>query len=65
MSSTVISPESFNVSNVTFSAVKMLDSGGKQAYLNYNGRPLIMQIGPLETPFGLSVFDKIPGAAPK
>lgn len=65
MSSTVIAPESFNVSNVTFSAVKMLDSGGKQAYLNYNGRPLIMQIGPLETPFGLSVFDKIPGAAPK
>lgn len=65
MSSTVIAPESFNVSNVTFSAVKMLDSGGKQAYLNYNGRPLIMQIGPLETTFGLSVFDKIPGAAPK
>ena len=65
MSSTVIAPESFNVSNVTFSAVKMLDSGGKHAYLNYNGRPLIMQIGPLETTFGLSVLDKIPGAAPK
>jgi hypothetical protein len=65
MSSTVVAPESFSVSNVTFSAPKMLDSGGKQAYLNYNGRPLIMQIGPLETPFGLSVFDKVPGAAPK
>jgi hypothetical protein len=24
-----------------------------------------MQVGPLETPFGLSVFDKIPGAPPK
>ena len=63
--SSVVFPESFNVSKVTFSPVKMLDSGGKQAYLNYDGRPLIMQVGPLETPFGLSVFDKIPGAAPK
>jgi hypothetical protein len=34
MSSTVVAPESFNVANVTFSAVKSLDSGGKQAYLN-------------------------------
>lgn len=65
MSSTVVAPESFNVSKVTFSAVKMLDSGGKQAYLNYDGRPLIMQVGPLETSFGLSIFDKLPGAAPK
>ena len=65
MSSTVVAPESFNVNKVTFSAVKMLDSGGKQAYLNYDGRPLIMQVGPLETSFGLSIFDKVPGAAPK
>ena len=65
MSSTVVAPESFNVSKVTFSAVKMLDSGGKQAFLNYDGRPLIMQVGPLETSFGLSIFDKVPGAAPK
>jgi hypothetical protein len=65
MSSTVVAPESFSVSKVTFSPVKMLESGGKQAYLNYDGRPLIMQVGPLETPFGLSVFDKLPGAPPK
>ena len=56
--SSVVSPSAFKVSNVTFSAVKTLDSGGKQAYLNYNGQPLVMQVGPLETPFGLSVFDK-------
>jgi hypothetical protein len=43
---------------VTFSPVKTLESGGKQAYLNYDGRPLVMQVGPLETPFGMSVFDK-------
>jgi hypothetical protein len=58
MSSAVVSPASFSTSKVTFSPVKTLDSGGKQAYLNYDGRPLVMQIGPLETPFGLSIFDK-------
>jgi len=63
--SSIVSPSSFKASDVTFSPVKMLESGGKQAYLNYQTRPLVMQIGSLETPFGLSVFDKIPGAAPK
>ncbi len=58
MSSAVVSPSAFNVSKITFSPVKSLESGGKQAYLNYEGRPLVMQVGPLETPFGLSVFDK-------
>lgn len=58
MSSAVVSPANFNVSKITFSPVKSLESGGKQAYLNYEGRPLVMQVGPLETPFGLSVFDK-------
>ena len=53
-----VQPASFSVSKVTFSAVKSLESGGKQAYLNYDGKPLVMQVGPLETPFGMSVFDK-------
>jgi hypothetical protein len=56
--SSVVAPSAFKTSNVTFSPVKSLDSGGKQAYLNYSGQPLVMQVGPLETPFGLSVFDK-------
>jgi len=56
--SSVVAPSAFKTSNVTFSAVKTLESGGKQAYLNYSGGPLVMQVGPLETPFGLSVFDK-------
>jgi Family of unknown function (DUF5871) len=63
--SSVVSPSAFKVSNVSFSAIKVLDSGGKQAYLNYNSKPLVMQIGSLETPFGMSVFDKIPGAPVK
>jgi hypothetical protein len=63
MSSTV-SVSSFNTSKITISAVKSLDSGAKQAYLNYNGSRLQLQIGPLETRFGLSTFDKA-GGPPK
>jgi hypothetical protein len=58
MSSAVVSPASFSASKITFSPVKMLESGGKQAYLNYENRSLVMQVGSLETPFGLSVYDK-------
>ena len=58
MSSAVVSPSAFSASKITFSPVKMLESGGKQAYLNYDNRPLVMQVGSLETPFGLSVYDK-------
>ncbi len=58
-STNVVAPANFSTSKVTFSPVKTLDSGGKQAYLNYDGRPLVMQVGPLETPFGMSVFDKV------
>jgi len=56
--SAVVAPTAFTSSKVTFSPVKILESGGKQAYLNYEGRSLVMQIGSLETPFGLSVYDK-------
>jgi len=58
MSSVIVAPSAFNSSKVTFSPVKILESGGKQAYLNYDSRPLVMQVGSLETPFGLSVYDK-------
>ena len=57
--SSIVAPSAFKTSNVTFSAVKMLESGGKQAYLNYANAPLVMQVGSLETPFGMSVFDKV------
>lgn len=57
--SSPVAPSAFKTSNVTFSAVKMLESGGKQAYLNYNSGPLLMQVGSLETPFGMSVYDKV------
>ena len=58
MSSSIVVPSSFSSSKVTVSQLKLLESGGKQAYVNYDGRPLLMQVGSLETPFGLSVYDK-------
>lgn len=58
MSSVIVAPSAFSSSKVTFSPVKILESGGKQAYLNYDSRPLVMQVGSLETPFGLSAYDK-------
>lgn len=58
MSSAVISPASFDVSNITLSAPKLLPSGAKQAYLNYGGRSLTMQVGSLSVPYGMSVYDK-------
>jgi hypothetical protein len=58
MSSSIVVPASFSASKVTVSQLKLLESGGKQAYVNYDGRPLLMQVGSLETPFGLSVYDK-------
>ena len=35
-----------------------MDSGAKQAYLNYDGRPLMMQVSSLSVPYGMSVFDE-------
>jgi hypothetical protein len=58
MSSAIVSPSSFDCSKVTFTPVKLLESGGKQSYLNYDGRSLVMQIGSLSVPYGMSVYDK-------
>ena len=58
MSSAVVSPASFDVSNVSITTPKLLNSGAKMANLNYDGRRLTMQIGSLPVPYGMSVFDK-------
>jgi len=39
-----------------------MDSGAKQAYINYDTRPLMMQVSMMPIPYGMSVFDK---AGPK
>lgn len=58
MSSVVYSSD-FSTSKVTISPPKVLESGAKQAYLNYNAGKLIMQTATsMSVPFGLSVYDK-------
>ena len=35
-----------------------MDSGAKQAYVNYEGHSLMIQVSALNVPYGMSVFDK-------
>lgn len=59
MSSPIVQPSSFNVSKVSISQPKVMDSGGKMAFLNYaDARSLVMQTPSMQSPFGLNVFDK-------
>lgn len=59
MSSSVVQPSAFSTSKVSISQPKVLESGGKLAYVNYgDSRALIMQTPSLPSPFGLNVFDK-------
>ena len=51
-------PSTFDVSKVSISQPKVLDSGGKMAYLNYGEKRLLIQTPSLPAPFGMSVFDK-------
>jgi hypothetical protein len=59
MSSSVVQPSAFSASKVSISQPKVLESGGKLAYVNYgDARSLLMQTPSLPSPFGLNVFDK-------
>jgi hypothetical protein len=59
MSSSVVYPSSFNSKNITITAPRQLQSGAKQAYLNYGGERLVMQTAvSMSVPFGLNIADK-------
>jgi len=58
MSSTVVLARSFATSKVSFSQLKTLDSGGKQAYVNYDGGKFLFQTPALTLPYGMSTYDK-------
>ena len=58
MSSTIIQSTDFSTSNITFSPIKLMDSGAKMSYLSYSGRPLVMQTASMSLPYGMNVFDK-------
>ena len=59
MSSPIVQPSAFTTTKVSISQPKVLESGGKLAYLNYgDARSLMMQTPSLPSPFGMNVFDK-------
>lgn len=58
MASNIVNPASFDVSELTFRAPKILDSGGKFVTLDYSGRKLMTQTPSMVLPYGLNVYDK-------
>ena len=58
MSSNIVSPTSFDVSEVTFRPAKVLESGGKFVTVDYSGRQLMTQTPSMVLPYGLNVYDK-------
>lgn len=57
--SNVVYASNFNSKLITISALRTLQSGAKQAYLNYGGERLIMQTAvAMSVPFGLNCADK-------
>lgn len=55
----VVYPSNFNSKLITISAPRTLQSGAKQAYLNYGGERLVMQTAvAMSVPFGLNCADK-------
>jgi hypothetical protein len=59
MSSAIVLPAKFDATLCSVSQPKLLESGGKMAYLNYNGeKSLTLQTPSLPSPFGLNIYDK-------
>ena len=55
--SSVVYPSTFQCKSITISAPRTLQSGAKQAYLNYGGERLVMQTAvAMSSPFGLNAF---------
>lgn len=63
-SSSIITPKNFNISAISFGAVKTQESGGKSIYISYNGAPLLMQTPKCNAPFGISKWSDDKATAP-
>jgi len=60
--SNVVYPSNFQAKNISVSAPRTLQSGAKQAYLNYGGERLVMQTAvAMQSPFGLNAFQNQQG----
>jgi hypothetical protein len=58
MASNVVLSSNFSSQKISFSQVKLLESGGKQAYVNYDGGMFVVQTPDATLPYGMNVFDK-------
>lgn len=58
MASNVVLSTNFNTQKCSFSPLRVLDSGGKQAYINYDGGMFVFQTPNCPLPYGMSAFDK-------
>ena len=58
MASNTVLASNFNTNKISFTQVKTLDFGGKQAYCNYDGGMFVMQTPSCSLPYGMSAFDK-------
>jgi len=64
--SNVVLHDSLSTSKITITAPKVLESGAKASYLNYEGGKLVLQTAlSMSLPFGLSVYDKNPTGTPE
>lgn len=62
--SSVVYPANFNATQISISPLRSLQSGAKQAYLNYGGEKLLMQTAvSMSVPFGINVSEF--GATPE
>jgi hypothetical protein len=58
MSSNVVLANNFNTQKISFSQLRVLDNGGKQAYINYDGSMFVFQTPNCRVPYGMSAYDK-------
>ena len=57
--SSIVFANTFDAKNISVSTPKVLDSGAKQAYVNYNGGKLVIQSpSNITLPYGVSASDK-------
>jgi hypothetical protein len=50
----IVLPSSLNVSNISYSAPRTLDNGGRVVYMNLNRSPIVIQTPEMVAPYGVS-----------
>lgn len=53
----IVLPNNFDASNITYSEPRILDNGGKVIYMNYNRKKFIIQTPEMDIPFGLNKWN--------